>query len=53
MTDLQAREPLIFELSRPGRGAGTQFPPPVAGSAEIPAHWGGVGTTALLQAAGW
>src|SRR6202789_1368002 len=39
MTDLQAREPLIFELSRPGRGAGTQFPPPVAGSAEIPAHW--------------
>ena len=38
MTDLQAREPLIFELSKPGRGAGTQFPPPVAGSAEIPAH---------------
>ncbi len=27
------REPLIFELSKPGRGAGTQFPPPVAGAA--------------------
>src|ERR1700677_4327441 len=39
MTDLQAREPLIFELSKPGRGAGTQFPPPAAGSAEISAHF--------------
>src|ERR1700691_6700357 len=38
MTDLQARDPLIFEWSRPGRGAGTQFPPPVPGSAEIPVH---------------
>src|ERR1700676_4856775 len=38
MADLQAREPLIFELSKPGRQAGTQFPPRVAGSAEIPAH---------------
>jgi glycine dehydrogenase subunit 2 len=38
MPELQAREPLIFELSKPGRGAGTQYPPPVAGSAEIPAH---------------
>src|SRR5882762_5959708 len=38
MAELQAREPLIFELSKPGRQAGTQFPPPVAGSAEIPAH---------------
>ena len=38
MTDLQLREPLIFELSRPGRQASTQFPPPAFGSAEIPAH---------------
>src|ERR1700726_5357953 len=38
MTELQSREPLIFELSKPGRGAGTQFPPRVAGSAEIPAN---------------
>ena len=38
MPDLQLREPLIFELSKPGRGAPTQFPPPVAGGAEIPAH---------------
>src|SRR6202166_3561227 len=38
MAELQAREPLIFELSKPGRGAGTQSPPRVAGSAEIPAH---------------
>jgi len=36
MAELQAREPLIFELSKPGRQAGTQFPPRVAGSAEIP-----------------
>src|SRR5271170_3108611 len=34
--ELQSREPLIFELSRPGRQAGTQFPPPVAGSAQVP-----------------
>src|SRR6202047_1009340 len=38
MADLQAREPLIFELSKPGRQAGTQFPPRGAGSTEIPAH---------------
>ena len=38
MAELHAREPLIFELSKPGRRAGTQFPPRVAGSAEVPAH---------------
>jgi glycine dehydrogenase subunit 2 len=38
MADLQAREPLIFELGKPGRRAGTQFPPRAPGSAEIPAH---------------
>src|SRR5271154_6230049 len=38
MTELQSREPLIFELGKPGRGAGTQCPPPVAGSACVPAH---------------
>jgi len=38
MTELNLREPLIFELSKPGRGAGTQFPPRVAGSAQVPAH---------------
>ena len=38
MADLQAREPLIFELSKPGRQAVTQFPPLVTGSAEIPPH---------------
>jgi glycine dehydrogenase subunit 2 len=35
---LKSREPLIFELSKPGRGAVTQFPPPVAGSASVPAN---------------
>src|SRR5271170_1710536 len=38
MSELQLREPLIFELSKPGRHAGTQFPPPAAGAAEIPAN---------------
>jgi glycine dehydrogenase subunit 2 len=38
MTELQAREPLIFELSKPGRVAATQFPARVSGSAGIPAH---------------
>ena len=38
MTELKSREPLIFELSKAGRGAVTQFPPPVAGSAQVPAH---------------
>src|SRR5271154_6806241 len=37
MTELQSREPLIFELGKPGRGAGTQFPPHVPGSAQVPA----------------
>jgi glycine dehydrogenase subunit 2 len=35
---LKTREPLIFELSKPGRGAVTQFPPPVAGTAHVPAN---------------
>ena len=35
---LNSREPVIFELSKPGRGAVTQFPPPVAGTARVPAH---------------
>jgi glycine dehydrogenase subunit 2 len=38
MTELKLREPLIFELSKSGRGAGTQFPPQVAGSAQVPAN---------------
>src|SRR5450432_1988682 len=38
MPETQLREPLIFELSKPGRGAGTQFPPPVAGAASVPAN---------------
>jgi glycine dehydrogenase subunit 2 len=38
MMQLKSREPLIFELSKPGRGAVTQFPPPVAGTAKLPAH---------------
>src|ERR1700690_582047 len=38
MTEINLREPLIFELSKAGRGAPTQFPPPVAGSAQVPAH---------------
>jgi glycine dehydrogenase subunit 2 len=38
MTELHSREPLIFELSKPGRGASTQFPPPAAGQAAVPAH---------------
>ncbi|HEX3602579.1 MAG TPA: aminomethyl-transferring glycine dehydrogenase subunit GcvPB [Steroidobacteraceae bacterium] len=36
--ELKSREPLIFELSKPGRGAVTQFPPPVAGGAQVPAN---------------
>src|SRR5271155_72755 len=36
MTELHPREPLIFELSKAGRHAGTQFPPRVAGNAEVP-----------------
>ncbi|MDP9087313.1 MAG: aminomethyl-transferring glycine dehydrogenase subunit GcvPB [Pseudomonadota bacterium] len=38
MTELNLREPLIFELSKPGRGAVTQFPPNVAGSVRVPEH---------------
>ena len=38
MTELNLREPLIFELSKAGRGAPTQFPPRVPGSAQVPAH---------------
>jgi len=38
MSELQLREPLIFELSKPGRGARTQYPPAVAGNAAVPAH---------------
>jgi glycine dehydrogenase subunit 2 len=35
---LTSREPLIFELSKSGRGATTQFPPAVAGNAQVPAN---------------
>src|ERR1700684_4578938 len=36
MTELKLREPLIFELSKPGRGAVTQFPPNAASSVKVP-----------------
>jgi glycine dehydrogenase subunit 2 len=36
--ELKSREPLIFELSKPGRGAATQFPPGVTGAAQVPAN---------------
>jgi glycine dehydrogenase subunit 2 len=36
MAELQLREPLIFELSKPGRHAGTQFPPRAEGVAQVP-----------------
>ena len=35
---LRSREPLIFELGKPGRGAVTQFPPAVPGIAQVPTH---------------
>jgi glycine dehydrogenase subunit 2 len=38
MTELKLREPLIFELSKAGRGAVAQFPPRVAGSAQVPSN---------------
>jgi len=38
MAELQLREPLIFELGKPGRHAGTQYPPKVPGDAQIPAQ---------------
>jgi glycine dehydrogenase subunit 2 len=47
--DLPAREPLIFELSRPGRGAATQYPPQAPGSAGVPAHLRRVSPPALPQ----
>jgi glycine dehydrogenase subunit 2 len=37
MTELQPREALIFELSKPGRHAPTQFPPSANGTASVPA----------------
>ena len=37
-TELRLREPLIFELSKPGRCAPTQFPPPAPVMAQVPAH---------------
>ncbi len=38
MSELNLREPLVFELGRPGRHAPTQFPAPAAGTADVPAH---------------
>ena len=38
MTDLPLREALIFELSKQGRGAASQYPPKVAGGAQVPAN---------------
>src|SRR3974390_2342282 len=38
MTELKSREPLIIELSQPGRGAGTQIPPAVRRWVDVPAH---------------
>src|SRR6202790_4353248 len=38
MAELQAREPLIFELSKPGRRARSQFPPRVSNGCEVPGH---------------
>jgi glycine dehydrogenase subunit 2 len=34
--ELKSREPVIFELSKPGRGAVTQFPPRVSGAVQVP-----------------
>jgi glycine dehydrogenase subunit 2 len=36
VAELQLREPLIFELSKPGRRAASQFPPPTSNACEIP-----------------
>ncbi|HEX3396109.1 MAG TPA: aminomethyl-transferring glycine dehydrogenase subunit GcvPB [Steroidobacteraceae bacterium] len=49
MMQLKSREPLIFELSKPGRGAVTQFPPPVPGTAQVPAHLRRVAPPALPE----
>ncbi len=38
MTELKMREPLIFELSKAGRGAPTQFPPLERSAVQVPAH---------------
>jgi glycine dehydrogenase subunit 2 len=38
MTDLPLREALIFELSKQGRGAASQYPPKAPGSAQVPAN---------------
>ena len=38
MDELALREPLIFELGRPGRRAASQFPPEPAGPSESPAQ---------------
>ncbi len=38
MTELKSREPLIIELSKPGRGASSQFPPPLDRGMDVPAH---------------
>jgi glycine dehydrogenase subunit 2 len=38
MPELRTPEPIIFELSRPHRHAGTQFPPQADGHAAVPAH---------------
>jgi glycine dehydrogenase subunit 2 len=38
MDDTQLREPLVFELGKPGRRARSQFPPRVATGSELPAH---------------
>ena len=40
---------MIFELSKPGRGAATQFPPAASGSAPIPAHLRRAAPPALPQ----
>ncbi len=49
MTELQSREPLIFELSKPGRGAVTQYPPQVAGSARSAGAFAPHGAAALPE----
>jgi glycine dehydrogenase subunit 2 len=38
MAELQLREPLIFELSRPRRHAASQFPPLAPGTCDIPTN---------------
>jgi len=38
MTELKAREPVIFELSQPGRRAAAQMPPGAPVAPRIPTH---------------